>query len=62
MTGIEDSELTHNITGIGSTEKKKETLKVSGGSSKDSSNKKKDKKNKDKKKKKDKKKDGSDSD
>jgi hypothetical protein len=55
MTGIDDSELTNNIVGLG--EKKKE-LKISGGF-KDASSKKKDKKNKDKdkKKKKDKKKD-----
>ena len=59
MTGIDDSELTHNIVGLG--DKKKE-LKLSSGNSKDALAKKKDKKNKDKKKKKDKKKDGSGSD
>lgn len=60
MTGIEDSELTHNIVGIGSNEKKKEPVRATKEliMKKD----KKDKKNKDKKKKKDKKKDGSDSD
>jgi hypothetical protein len=61
MTGIEDSELTHNIVGIGSNEKKakdpSKSLKIS-----EPKKDKKDKKNKDKKKKKDKKKDGSDSD
>jgi hypothetical protein len=50
MTGIEDSELTHNIVGLGgkTIDKKKDSPHV---------DKKKDKKNKEKKKKKDKKKD-----